>query len=142
MPYCCALLPSNLTTRWVLLGVFCSISETLCYCLFSDFLFLCFLFHGRKRDANLKRMLHAHLEINCLESVCALIKKIFTSSLVFWTGLFIRESEEIDIPSDMQNKPNTQTLCVPKAHIIFPTCKLRNLLEIIYVFMKSQSLSM
>ncbi|CAN0341271.1 unnamed protein product, partial [Bubo scandiacus] len=38
---------------------------------------------GGKMDANLKRELHAHLETNCLESVCGLVKSSLQAVLYF-----------------------------------------------------------
>lgn len=102
---------------------------------FSDAVLIMFAFwfsfrQGRNTDANWKRELQAHLEKNCLESVCALIKKSLQALFYFEQKdrLFSRKSEELDIPSNLQNKPNTQVPCVPKAHISFHTCTSRNLL--------------
>lgn len=53
--------------------------NNVCFMIF----FLVFFRQGRKMDGNLKRELRAHLETNCLESVCALVKSSLQALLCF-----------------------------------------------------------
>lgn len=150
MQYCCALLPSTLTTRWVLPRRFLWYSDAVLIMFALWFSFWFFLDKGERWMETWKENCELTWKRIALRVFLLWSSHLCRLSCVLnrKTGLCSRESEELDAPSNLQNKPNTQAPCAPKAHISFHTCKSRNLLAsltlgylIISAFVKSQSLS-